>query len=92
MIATGSLLAREGHVRLMLAGPNLFFPAVEQAGFHPRRMIYCERDKEDDILAPGMQNSIGYSETDPHMNTRDPGHYAMFTTSFPSTLPTSINS
>jgi protein ImuA len=41
----------KGKVLWCLSRPDLFAPAIAQAGLHPDRVIYCEADREDDVLA-----------------------------------------
>jgi protein ImuA len=40
----------KGKVLWCLTRPDLFFPANAQAGLHPDRVIFCEGDKEEDVL------------------------------------------
>jgi protein ImuA len=41
----------KGKVLWCLSRPDLFAPAISQAGLHPDRVIYCEADREEDVLA-----------------------------------------
>ncbi|OMQ39864.1 hypothetical protein BKP54_30635 [Ensifer sp. 1H6] len=56
-------------------GPLLLNQTHQICSTQPSRMIFCERDKEKDILASGcMQNSMGLQgKRVPAMMTRDPG-------------------
>ncbi|NKL34983.1 damage-inducible mutagenesis protein [Rhizobium leguminosarum bv. viciae] len=39
--------------------PDLFFPALAQAGLHPNRVVFVESDKEEDVLA-NMEEGLSY--------------------------------
>lgn len=56
----GGIAARsKGKVLWCLTRPDLFAPALSQAGLHPDRVIYCETDKEDDVLA-SMEEGLSF--------------------------------
>jgi protein ImuA len=49
---TAGIAARStGKVLWCLTRADIFPPALSQAGLHPDRIIFCEADKEEDILA-----------------------------------------
>jgi len=57
---TAGIAARsKGKVLWCLTRPDLFFPAVSQAGLHPDRVIFCEADKEEDVLA-SMEEGLSF--------------------------------
>ena len=31
--------------------PDLFFPAISHAGLHPDRVVFCESDREEEVLS-----------------------------------------
>jgi len=51
LFAAGIAARSKGKVLWCLTRPDLFFPAIAQAGLHPDRVIFCEGDKEEDVLA-----------------------------------------
>jgi protein ImuA len=56
----GGIAARsKGKVLWCLTRPDLFAPALSQAGLHPDRVIYCEADREDDVLA-SMEEGLAF--------------------------------
>lgn len=56
----GGIAARSrGKVLWCLTRPDLFAPALSQAGLHPDRVIYCEADKEEDVLA-SMEEGLSF--------------------------------
>lgn len=57
---TAGIAARsKGKVLWCLTRPDLFAPAISQAGLHPDRVIYCEGDKEEDVLA-SMEEGLAF--------------------------------
>ncbi len=48
-----------GKIFWCLTRPDLFFPAISQAGLHPDRVIFCEGDKEEDVLA-SMEEGLSF--------------------------------
>jgi protein ImuA len=57
---TAGVAARsKGKVLWCLTRPDLFAPALSQAGLHPDRVIYCEADKEEDVLA-SMEEGLSF--------------------------------
>lgn len=57
---TAGIAARsKGKVLWCLTRPDLFAPAVAQAGLHPDRVIYCEGDKDEDVLA-SMEEGLSF--------------------------------
>lgn len=51
LCAAGIAARTKGPVVWCLTRPDLFFPALAQAGLHPDRVIFVESDKEEDVLA-----------------------------------------
>lgn len=57
---TAGIAARsKGKVLWCLTRPDLFAPALSQAGLHPDRVIFCESDKEEDVLA-SMEEGLAF--------------------------------
>jgi protein ImuA len=57
---TAGIAARsKGKVLWCLTRPDLFFPGISQAGLHPDRVIFCESDKEEDVLA-SMEEGLSF--------------------------------
>lgn len=59
MFAAGIAARSKGKVLWCLTRPDLFFPAIAQAGLHPDRVIFCEGDKEEDVLA-SMEEGLSF--------------------------------
>ncbi|MBB4291447.1 protein ImuA [Rhizobium leguminosarum] len=51
LMVAGIAARTTGKILWCLTRPDLFFPAISQAGLHPDRVIFCEGDKEEDVLA-----------------------------------------
>lgn len=49
----------KGPILWCMTRPDLFFPALAQAGLHPDRVVFAEADKEEDVLAT-MEEGLGY--------------------------------
>lgn len=57
---TAGIAARtRGKVLWCLTRPDLFFPALAQSGLHPDRVIFCEADREEDVLA-SMEEGLSF--------------------------------
>ena len=57
---TAGIAARaKGKVLWCLTRPDLFAPALSQAGLHPDRVIYCEADREEDVLT-SMEEGLSF--------------------------------
>jgi len=57
---TAGIVARtKGEVVWCLTRPDLFMPALAQAGLHPKRVVFVEGDKEEDVLA-SMEQCLSY--------------------------------
>lgn len=55
-----SIAARtKGTVVWCLTRPDLFAPGLAQVGLHPDRVIYCESDNEDGVLA-SMEEALSF--------------------------------
>ncbi|MEH6691103.1 MAG: ImuA family protein [Pseudorhizobium pelagicum] len=59
LFAAGVAARSKGKVLWCLTRPDLFAPALSQAGLHPDRVIYCEADKEEDVLA-SMEEGLSF--------------------------------
>lgn len=59
LFAAGIAARAKGKVLWCLSRPDLFAPALSQAGLHPDRVIYCEADKEEDVLA-SMEEGLSF--------------------------------
>ncbi len=59
LFAAGISARAKGKVLWCLARPDLFAPALSQAGLHPDRVIYCEAGKEEDVLA-SMEEGLSF--------------------------------
>ncbi|MDP9762498.1 damage-inducible mutagenesis protein (plasmid) [Rhizobium ruizarguesonis] len=59
LFAAGIAARSKGKVLWCLTRPDLFFPAIAQAGLHPDRVIFCEGDKEEDVLA-SMEEGLSF--------------------------------
>ncbi|WP_276120062.1 ImuA family protein [Pararhizobium qamdonense] len=51
LMVAGIAARTKGKILWCLSRPDLFAPAISQAGLHPDRVIYVEADKEEDVLA-----------------------------------------
>jgi protein ImuA len=59
LFAAGVAARTKGHVVWCLTRPDLFFPALAQAGLHHNRVVFVEADKEEDVLA-SMEEALAY--------------------------------
>lgn len=59
LFAAGIAARTKGQIVWCLTRPDLFFPALAQAGLHPRRVIFVESDKEEDVAA-NMEEALSY--------------------------------
>jgi protein ImuA len=59
LFAAGIAARTKGHVVWCLTRPDLFFPALAQAGLHHSRVVFVEADKEEDVLA-SMEEALSY--------------------------------
>ncbi len=59
LMVAGIAAQTKGQVVWCLTRPDLFFPALAQAGLHPKRVIFVESDKEEDVLA-SMEEALAY--------------------------------
>ncbi len=50
-MVAGIAARTKGKILWCLTRPDLFFPAIYQAGLHPDRVIFCEGDKQEEVLA-----------------------------------------
>lgn len=59
-LLAASIAARtKGMVVWCLTRPDLFAPGLAQVGLHPDRVIYCESDNEDGVLA-SMEEALSF--------------------------------
>ena len=59
LFAAGIAARAKGQIIWCLARPDLFFPALAQAGLHPKRVIFVEGKKEEDVIA-SMELALAY--------------------------------
>lgn len=59
LFAAGIAARAKGKVLWCVTRADLFAPALSQAGLHPDRVIYCEADKEEDVLA-SMEEGLSF--------------------------------
>jgi len=59
LFAAGVAARTPGKIVWCLTRPDLFFPALAQAGLHPDRVIFVEGDKDEDVLS-SMEEALGY--------------------------------
>ncbi|MBX5193637.1 damage-inducible mutagenesis protein [Rhizobium sp. NZLR3b] len=59
LFVAGIAARTKGQILWCLTRPDLFFPALAQAGLHPDRVVFAEADKEEDVLAT-MEEGLGY--------------------------------
>jgi protein ImuA len=59
LFAAGIAARTKGPIVWCLTRPDLFFPALAQAGLHPGRVIFVESDKEEDVAA-NMEEALSY--------------------------------
>jgi len=59
LMVAGIAARTKGKILWCLTRPDLFFPAVSQAGLHPDRVIFCEGDREEEVLA-SMEEGLSF--------------------------------
>lgn len=59
LIAAGIAARTKGQIVWCLTRPDLFMPALAQAGLHPNRVVFVEGDREEDVLA-SMEECLSY--------------------------------
>ncbi|WP_426122781.1 ImuA family protein [Pararhizobium sp. PWRC1-1] len=59
LFAAGVAARTKGKIVWCLTRPDLFFPAIAQAGLDPNRVIFVESDREEDVLA-SMEEALSY--------------------------------
>jgi protein ImuA len=59
LFAAGIAARTKGKIVWCLTRPDLFFPAIAQAGLDPNRVIFVESDREEDVLA-SMEEALAY--------------------------------
>lgn len=59
LFVAGIAARTPGQILWCLTRPDLFFPALAQAGLHPDRVVFAEADREDDVLA-SMEEGLSF--------------------------------
>ncbi|AGS24440.1 ImuA family protein [Rhizobium etli] len=59
LCVAGIAARTKGQILWCMTRPDLFFPALAQAGLHPDRVFFAEADREEDVLAT-MEEGLGY--------------------------------
>lgn len=59
LFAAGVAARTKGKIVWCLTRPDLFFPAIAQAGLNPNRVIFVESDREEEVLA-SMEEALAY--------------------------------
>jgi protein ImuA len=59
LFAAGVAARTKGKIVWCLTRPDLFMPALAQAGLHPDRVIFVEAGREEDVLA-SMEEALSY--------------------------------
>ncbi|MCC2610841.1 ImuA family protein [Neorhizobium petrolearium] len=59
LFAAGIAARTKGPIVWCLTRPDLFFPALAQAGLHPKRVVFVESDKEEDVAA-NMEEALSF--------------------------------
>lgn len=59
LFAAGIAARTKGPIVWCLTRPDLFFPALAQVGLLPKRVIFVESDREEDVAA-NMEEAISY--------------------------------
>lgn len=59
LFAAGIAARSKGKVLWCLTRPDLFAPSVSQAGLHPDRVVYCEGDRDENVLA-SMEEGLSF--------------------------------
>ncbi|MFJ6326894.1 MULTISPECIES: ImuA family protein [unclassified Rhizobium] len=59
LFVAGIAARTKGKIVWCLTRPDLFFPALAQAGLHPDRVVFVEADKEEDVLA-SMEEALAF--------------------------------
>lgn len=59
LFVAGIAARTRGKVLWCMTRPDLFFPAVAQAGLHPDRVVWCESDREEEVLS-AMEEGLSF--------------------------------
>ncbi|MCZ7497229.1 damage-inducible mutagenesis protein [Agrobacterium tumefaciens] len=59
LFVAGIAARTRGKILWCMTRPDLFFPAVAQAGLHPDRVVWCESDKEEEVLS-AMEEGLSF--------------------------------
>lgn len=59
LFVAGIAARTRGKVLWCMTRPDLFFPAISQAGLHPDRVVWCESDKDDEVLS-AMEEGLSF--------------------------------
>ncbi|MCR6502055.1 ImuA family protein [Shinella sp. CPCC 101442] len=59
LFVAGIAARTRGKVLWCMTRPDLFFPAISQAGLHPDRVVWCESDREEEALS-AMEEGLSF--------------------------------
>jgi protein ImuA len=59
LFSAGVAARTKGKVLWCMTRPDLFFPAISQAGLHPDRVVFCESDREEEVLS-SMEEGLSF--------------------------------
>jgi protein ImuA len=59
LFVAGIAARTRGKVLWCMTRPDLFFPAISQAGLHPDRVVFCESDREEEVLS-AMEEGLSF--------------------------------
>ena len=59
LFVAGVAARTPGRVLWCMTRPDLFFPSVSQAGLHPDRVVFCESDREEEVLS-AMEEGLSF--------------------------------
>ncbi|APG87166.1 ImuA family protein [Sinorhizobium americanum] len=59
LCVAGIAARTKGQILWCMTRPDLFFPALAQAGLNPDRVVFAEADREEDVLAT-MEEGLGF--------------------------------
>ncbi|MGQ3215630.1 MAG: ImuA family protein [Shinella sp.] len=59
LFVAGIAARTRGKILWCMTRPDLFFPAISQAGLHPDRVVWCESDREEEALS-AMEEGLSF--------------------------------
>lgn len=59
LFVAGIAARTRGKILWCMTRPDLFFPAISQAGLHPDRVVWCESDREEEVLS-AMEEGLSF--------------------------------